>query len=228
MLLNRLYRQLHFRRCAGAPASLATILRLSWKFDCYVSRRAKIYYSSRIHLARDVRIYEDAVLNFRSDYDEHQPNLAIGEGTKVMPGAKLIPQQGWIRIGKNCTVQYGALLYGVGGLEIGDDTRIAAYSVIVPMSHVYDDPAVPIRKQGETAKGIRIGRDVWIGAGAKILDGVVIGDGAVVAAGTVVAKKVPPYSVVAGVPAMVVRRRGRPDGVSDLARAEAENWGGQV
>lgn len=54
---------------------------------------------------------------------------------------------------------------------------------------------------------IAIGNDVWIGARAMILDGVTVGDGAVVAAGAVVTKDVPPYAVVGGVPAKIIKYR---------------------
>lgn len=54
---------------------------------------------------------------------------------------------------------------------------------------------------------VSIGNDVWVGARAVILDGVTIGDGAIVAAGAVVAKDVPPYAVVGGVPAKLIRYR---------------------
>lgn len=125
-----------------------------------------------------------------------------------MPDAKLIPQQGYIKIGRDCSIQYGCLLYGVGGLEIGDNTRIAAHTVITPMNHIFSDPNVPIWRQGETAVGIKIGNDVWIGSDVKILDGVEIGDGSVIGAGSIVTKSIPPYSVALGVPAKVVKRRG--------------------
>lgn len=62
-------------------------------------------------------------------------------------------------------------------------------------------------EQALSRKGIVVGRDVWIGAGCRILDGVAIGDGAVIAAGSVVTRDVPKETIAAGVPAEVIRRR---------------------
>ena len=56
-------------------------------------------------------------------------------------------------------------------------------------------------------KEVVIGNDVWIGGNVSILDGVVVGDGAIIAAGAVVTKDVPPYAVVGGVPAKVIKYR---------------------
>ncbi len=69
-----------------------------------------------------------------------------------------------------------------------------------------------------------IGNDVWIGRGAKILSGVQIGDGAVVAAWSVVTKNVDPYSIVAGVPARLVRLRFAPETVESLLRIRWWDW----
>jgi acetyltransferase-like isoleucine patch superfamily enzyme len=208
-VLRRIYRQFHYRWTKDWQASWLTKLLLSWRYDCYVSLGAGVYHPRKIRLGRNVQIYERTLLNFRSGYDKFDVNLEIGDGTKVLPDAKLIPQQGFIRIGRNCTVQYGCLLYGVGGLQIGDNTRIAAYTIMTPMNHVYSDPCMPIWKQGETAQGIKIGSDVWIGSNVKILDGVEIGDGCVIGAGSVVTKSIPPYSIAVGVPAKVIKHRGQ-------------------
>lgn len=210
-MLRRLARQFALWRTQDRRASRLRKFRIGLRYDCYVSPRAAVFYPERIQLARDVNIADGAMLNFRSGHRDGGINLLIGEGTKIMPGARLIPQQGSIRIGKNCTVQYGCVLYGVGGLEIGDDTRIAAQTVITPMNHVYSDPHTPVWKQGETAEGIKIGNDVWIGNSVRILDGVVIGDGCVIGAGSVVTRSIPPYSVAIGAPARVLWRRGDPD-----------------
>jgi len=73
-----------------------------------------------------------------------------------------------------------------------------------------------------------IGNDVWIGEGAKIVGGCRIGDGAVVAAGAIVTKDVPPYAVVGGVPARLIRYRFEPQQVDALLKCEwwnkDESW----
>lgn len=180
---------------------------MSFRNDCYISGKADIYYPHKIKLGRNVHIYEYAMMNFRSGYSNYEKNIEIGDNTKIMPYAKIIPQQGLIKIGENCTIQYGCLLYGIGGLSIGNNTRIAAHTIITPMNHIFDDPNVLICQQGETARGISIGNDVWVGGNVKILDGVSIGDGSVIGAGSVVVKDIPPYMIAVGVPAKVIKKR---------------------
>ena len=207
MMVRRILRQIAYAIEMEKPASMWRKLWLRLQYNCYVSRKAQIFYPDRVVLGDNAHVYQDTVLNFKSSHSQHSPSITIGRNSRILPGAKIIPQQGYVKIGDNCTIQYGCLLYGVGGLEIGDDTRIAAYTVISPMNHIYADPSTPIWKQGETAIGIRIGKDVWIGTGVKILDGVTIGDGAVVGAGSVVTESIPPFSVAVGVPARVIKKR---------------------
>ena len=71
---------------------------------------------------------------------------------------------------------------------------------------------------------VEIGNDVWIGFNATILSGVRIGDGAVIAAGAVVAEDVPPYAIVAGNPARIVRMRFPPRVVSGLLKIKWWDW----
>ena len=92
-------------------------------------------------------------------------------------------------------------------MEIGDDTIFGNYVSLHSENHNYQDKNIPIRLQGVTRKGIKIGRDCWIGSKATILDGSVIGDGCIVAAGAVVRGVIPPYSIVGGVPAKIIKSR---------------------
>lgn len=133
--------------------------------------------------------------------------IKIGKSTSVDIGVVLRAYGGEITIGDNCSVNPYCVLYGGGGLKIGDRVRIAAHTVIVPSNHIFSNPDLPIKDQGLSCKGIAIEDDVWIGAGARILDGVKIGRGAVVGAGAVVTKSIEPFSIVAGVPARVVGTR---------------------
>jgi acetyltransferase-like isoleucine patch superfamily enzyme len=95
---------------------------------------------------------------------------------------------------------------GAAGIEIGEDTRIASGARLFAFDHGLA-PERAIREQPVRSRGIRVGRDVWIGAGAGVTDGVTIGDGAVVGMGAVVTRDVEPYAVVGGVPATVIGRR---------------------
>ena len=107
-----------------------------------------------------------------------------------------------LRVGARVFVNHGCTLNDMGGIEIGDDTMIGPNVSLLTSGH----PApVADRHAGITIAPIRIGADVWIGAGAIVLGGVTVGDGAVVAAGAVVSRDVPPATLVAGVPARVIR-----------------------
>lgn len=88
-------------------------------------------------------------------------------------------------------------------LWFGDNVMIAPGVTITTVGH----PLSPKgrREHRGIAKEVHIGNDVWIGANAVILPGVTIGDGTVVGAGAVVTKDIPPMSVVAGVPAKVIK-----------------------
>jgi acetyltransferase-like isoleucine patch superfamily enzyme len=112
-----------------------------------------------------------------------------------------------VSIGDGSSVNPYCVLYGHGGLTIGEEVRIAAHSVVVPSNHTFSDRSVPIGRQPIVARGIRIEDDVWIGAGVKILDGVVIGTGCVVGAGSVVTRSLEPNGVYVGIPARRIRSR---------------------
>ncbi|RDI25536.1 DapH/DapD/GlmU-related protein [Lentzea flaviverrucosa] len=107
-----------------------------------------------------------------------------------------------IRIGRNVFVNQGCRFNDIGGIEIGDDVMIGPAVSLISSGH----PVGPEeRRRGVTSAPIRIGRNVWIGASAMVLQGVTIGEDAVVAAGAVVTRDVPARTLVAGVPAVVLR-----------------------
>lgn len=99
-----------------------------------------------------------------------------------------------------------AVCHFLGDITIGDDVQIGPKTIIWGRDHGMARGR-PMRSQPHEDRPIRIGNDVWIGAGVIILKGVTIGDGAVIGAGSIVTKDIPPYSVAIGSPARVVRER---------------------
>ena len=156
-----------------------------------------------------------------------QGKADIGMGTKLMPHVFLNANTGLMSIGRNCYLNRGVVvicngghiitgdhcsfgpycvIYGHGGLFIGSDVRIGTGVVIIPANHSFKQ-GTKICEQPLTKKGVKIGNDCWIGAGAIILDGVKIGQGCVIGAGSVVTKSVPAYKIVVGNPARVIKNR---------------------
>jgi acetyltransferase-like isoleucine patch superfamily enzyme len=99
------------------------------------------------------------------------------------------------------------VIYGHGGVVIGEDSLIAMHCRILSSDHAIPGRETPIRSQPDVLQPTSIGRDVWLGAGVTVLGGVTIGEGCVVAAGAVVTKDLPAYAIAMGVPARVVRWR---------------------
>lgn len=135
-------------------------------------------------------------------------SINIGKFSVVHDYAMILSYGGEIWIGDFCVINPFSILYGHGGLKIGNGVRIAASTIIIPANHKFDDLDKFIFQQDETKQGIVIEDDVWIGAGAKILDGVRIGQGSVIGAGSVVTKNIESFSVAAGNPARIIRKRG--------------------
>lgn len=110
-------------------------------------------------------------------------------------------------IGDNVGIAANAFIAMRGKVEIGSNTIFGPNVSIHAENHNFSDIDKPIKLQGATRKGVKIGEDCWIGSKAVILDGVTIGSHSIIAAGAVVTKDVPEYSIVGGVPAKVIKSR---------------------
>jgi acetyltransferase-like isoleucine patch superfamily enzyme len=172
---------------------------------------AAIEKNVRLRFASNIRLGNGVYLD-EATYLHACPNgIEVGARTYVMHGAVLhvynfrhMPHSG-IYIGCDSLIGEYSVIRGQGGVKIGDRVYTSPFTQIIAVNHVFDDRERPFTEQGITAEGIVIEDDVWLGAGAIITDGVTVGQGAVVAAGAVVTKDVAPYTVVAGVPAKIVK-----------------------
>ncbi len=96
----------------------------------------------------------------------------------------------------------------IGTVKIGSDVMIGEELIAISRNHEYSRTEVPMRLQGFQAdRPITIEDDVWIGSRVVLLPGITVGKGSIIGAGSVVTKDVAPYTIVAGNPAQVIRKR---------------------
>lgn len=112
-----------------------------------------------------------------------------------------------VSIGSHCSLNHRTHIHGLGGVKIGNYVRIAPNVSVVSHNLRYWEKGRPMISHGYEPSEVVIEEDVWIGTGAIILAGVKVKSGSVIGAGAVVIKDVPPNSVVAGVPAKVIKTR---------------------
>lgn len=145
---------------------------------------------SNVYLGKQVKIISPVTKGYIGDYT-------------YMNGGYIYDN---VRIGKYCSIAHNVCL-GPGEHYLD---RLSTYPVKIRVLNQGWENVFP------EAKETVIGNDVWIGNNATILAGVKVGDGAVVAAGSVVTREVPPYAVVGGVPARVIKYRFPPETVTML------------
>lgn len=163
----------------------------------------------------------------------------IGAGCQVAKGCKIYRTtlSGQVTVARYTSL-WGPSIFVSGdgqGVEIGSFCSIAHHVSLQEQFHNSQRTTTyfiernllcwPEPPEALISKGpIRIGHDVWIGAGAQVLSGVAIGDGAIVAAGAIVTRDVAPYAVVAGNPARLIRYRFGPDKIAQLLDMQWWHW----
>lgn len=130
----------------------------------------------------------------------------VGRRVTYYPGVWIVPGKNLV-IGDDVDLALDVLITTGGGVTIGDRTLIGYRTQILSSNHVIPPKPDRIFDAGHVSKPVIIGQDVWIGASCIILPGVTIGEGSVIAAGSVVTKSIPPFTIVAGVPARKIKER---------------------
>jgi acetyltransferase-like isoleucine patch superfamily enzyme len=139
--------------------------------------------------------------------------MTLGDRTCIHRGVEVRnPQQ--IAIGDGSVIGFDAILDGRAGITIGRQVNVSSQAALWTQQHEIDDPEF-----GVTGAPVVVGDRAWLSFRSTVLPGVTVGEGAVVAAGAVVTHDVPPFAIVAGVPARVVGQRGTQDLTYDLTAA---------
>lgn len=194
-------------------------LRRYWRL-VRLRRSRNVLLEGLVFLGRDVQLYA------RPGHGR----IVLGRWVHIGDGTKLRAHDGTLRIGDKVVFGSDTRVNCQLDIEIGATTLVADWVYIADFDHRFEDLDRPIKDQGIAKAPVRIGPDVWLGTKCTVTRGVSIGRGSVVAAHAVVTRDVPPYQVVAGVPARVLRDRvadyaaaaTRRAAVADIARKTAE------
>jgi acetyltransferase-like isoleucine patch superfamily enzyme len=136
--------------------------------------------------------------------------LELGRWSWLGHGCKVRVHQGVVSIGAKTVLGQECTISAYKHVSIGRECVVADRVMLIDFDHGMVEVERPIRLQGIYKRDVRVGHNVWIGYGACILRGVTVGDNAVIGTNSVVTKDVPANSVVAGVPARVLRMRDEP------------------
>jgi acetyltransferase-like isoleucine patch superfamily enzyme len=158
----------------------------------------------KVRIGDDVVVDDLVVLDAKGTSNR---GITLGNGVFLGRGTILSCKDGDIELGDHTNLGFHCEVFSGSSVVIGHHGLFAAYSYVVGGGHAFEQGDVPVIEQERTSRGIVLGDNVWLGAGAKVLDGVRIGNDVVVGAGAVVTSDLPDAVVAAGVPARVVRPR---------------------
>lgn len=175
----------------------------------FIGSRTKLKSKNNIRLGRGNNIGSDIVIDALSKNGVVLgDNVKIGDYSRILCTGTIRSIGEGIRIGNNCGIGENCFFGSAGGITIGNDVIMGQNVRFHSENHNYNDLDQLIRLQGVTRQGIKIGNNCWIGAGSVFLDGAEIGDGCIVGANSVVNRKFDDNSIIVGMPAKVIKKRG--------------------
>lgn len=187
-----------------------------WGVLCIIRRRGILFLSlsATVKCQRKIKVGRNCVIERHCYIDALSiygivlgDYVSIGKQTCIECTGTLSSIGKGLKVGNNVGLGTHGFWGCAGGIEVGDDTIFGNFVSLHSENHNFSDLSIPIRKQGVSRKGIKIGNGCWIGSKVTILDGTIIGNGCVVAAGAVVRGIYPDNVIIGGVPSRILKER---------------------
>jgi len=187
---------------------IKTIFNRNIHSSIFIGKKVKLISKKNLKIGQKVKLHDGVRIDALSkDGVNIGDKVVIGSNSIIECTGSLQSIGKGLKIGSRTSFANDCFFGCAGGIEIGDDVIVGQYVRFHSENHNYNDKNKLIKEQGVTHKGIKIGNNCWIGAGAVFLDGAEIGDGCVVAANAVVTKKFEDNMVIGGLPAKVIKTR---------------------
>jgi len=169
-------------------------------------------YTSRPRLFTRLFVYPFTIKRGKGSIIKRKARLDLIPSKKFQIGYRTVIEDyviinngmGDVIIGDRCSITSRVKL--VGPVTIGNLVTMGSNAQVTGLTHNYENPDIPIKDQGVTANRTIVEDDVWIGGNSVIIQGIKIGSHVIVASGSVVTKDIPPFSVVGGNPARIIRK----------------------
>lgn len=174
----------------------------------FIEKKVELINKKKISVGNNVRIEQGSTINaISTDGIVLGDNVKIGKNNQLLVTGSLQKIGKGIKIGANTSFSENTFFGASGGIEVGENVISGQNVRFHAENHLFSKKDILIREQGVTQKGIKIGNNCWIGSGVVFLDGTIVGDGCVIAANAVLNKNYPSNSIIAGVPAKVIKTR---------------------
>lgn len=175
----------------------------------FIGKNVKVFEKGSLKIGNKVKIHDNSFIDALSLEQVVINNFVVlGRNTRIECTGSLSNLGKGLTIGERTTFGSDCFFGAAGGVKIGSDVIVGQFVRFHSQNHNFSDTNKLIREQGVSQLGIEIGDNCWIGAGAVFLDGAKLGNGCVVGANSVVTKCFPENSVIAGVPAKIIKFRG--------------------
>ena len=184
----------------------------------FVASGVQFRNSSMCRFGNGVTLERGVIIDALSEHGiDLGPGVLIGAYSLIRSSTAMHIGEG-MTIGRNSACDAFSFFGAGGRITIGTDVIMGQHVCFHAETHHHGKTDIPIRTQGVTGQPITVEDDCWIGANVTFLGGAHVAHGSIVGAGAVVNKRYPPFSIIAGVPAVVIRSRRPEDEVVENTR----------